>query len=178
MDAFIYTKDFYIALYKQLEKGMTAIEAYESLGFNTKTLEKTVRSLRPNEQDKKARNGEFEPKADNFDGSVPIEEMPEMSLEEKSSVSGSSYQIFGRLRRISKKNAIHIGGDILIVQRQEVKDDKFYMAYDYIKRGKAEQNGYTNTKVFKMFGISSTGYYNYVARKEDRNGKLAAKKKR
>ena len=48
------------------------------------------------------------------------------------------------------------------------------MAYDYIKRGKAEENGYTNTKVFKMFGISSTGYYNYVARKEDRNGKLAA----
>lgn len=38
MDAFIYTKDFYIALYKQLEKGMTAIEAYESLGFDTKTL--------------------------------------------------------------------------------------------------------------------------------------------
>ena len=51
------------------------------------------------------------------------------------------------------------------------------MAYDYIKRGKAEENGYTNTKVFKMFGISSTGYYNYVARKEDRNGKLAAKRK-
>ena len=30
------------------------------------------------------------------------------------------------------------------------------MAYDYIKRGKAEENGYTNTKVFKMFGISKT----------------------
>ena len=40
MDAFIYTKDFYIALYKQLEKGMTAIEAYESLGFDTKALGK------------------------------------------------------------------------------------------------------------------------------------------
>lgn len=40
MDAFIYTKDFYIALYKQLEKGMTAVEAYESLGFNTNTLGK------------------------------------------------------------------------------------------------------------------------------------------
>ena len=51
------------------------------------------------------------------------------------------------------------------------------MAYDYIRRGKAEENGYTNTKVFKMFGISSTGYYNYVARKEDRNGKLATKRK-
>lgn len=49
------------------------------------------------------------------------------------------------------------------------------MAYDYISRGKAEENGYTNTRVFKMFGISSTGYYNYVARREDRDGKQAAK---
>lgn len=42
-----------------------------------------MRSLQPNRARQKARNGEFEPKADNFDGSVPIEEMPEMSLEEK-----------------------------------------------------------------------------------------------
>lgn len=32
---------------------MTAIEAYESLGFDTKHLEKTVRSLQPKEQDKR-----------------------------------------------------------------------------------------------------------------------------
>ena len=41
------------------------------------------------------------------------------------------------------------------------------MAYDYISRGKAKENGYTNTRVFKLFGVSSTGYYNYVARRED-----------
>ena len=40
------------------------------------------------------------------------------------------------------------------------------MAYDYISRGKAKENGYTNTRVFKMFGVSSTGYYNYVSRRE------------
>lgn len=39
------------------------------------------------------------------------------------------------------------------------------MAYDYISRGKAKENGYTNTRVFKMFGVSSTGYYNYVSRR-------------
>lgn len=49
------------------------------------------------------------------------------------------------------------------------------MAYDYISRGKAKENGYTNTRVFKMFGVSSTGYYNYVSRREDRDGKQAAK---
>ena len=47
------------------------------------------------------------------------------------------------------------------------------MAYDYISRGKAKENGYTNTRVFKMFGVSSTGYYNYVSRREDRDGKQA-----
>ena len=50
------------------------------------------------------------------------------------------------------------------------------MAYDYISRGKAKENGYTNTRVFKLFGVSSTGYYNYVARREDRDGKQAARK--
>ncbi|MFR4834538.1 MAG: hypothetical protein ACLUA3_04770 [Catenibacterium sp.] len=41
MDAFIYTKDFYVALYKQLESGMTSIEAYESLGFGTTSRKST-----------------------------------------------------------------------------------------------------------------------------------------
>jgi hypothetical protein len=49
------------------------------------------------------------------------------------------------------------------------------MAYDYISRGKAKENGYTNTRVFRLFGVSSTGYYNYVARREDRDGKQAAR---
>ncbi|WP_281073337.1 hypothetical protein [Catenibacterium sp. co_0103] len=57
MDAFIYTKDFYVALYKRLESGMTSIEAYESLGFDTKKLERTVLSLRPSAQDRKRRTG-------------------------------------------------------------------------------------------------------------------------
>lgn len=45
MDAFIYTKDFYVALYKQLESGMTSIEAYESLGFDTKKTRKELCSI-------------------------------------------------------------------------------------------------------------------------------------
>lgn len=174
MDAFIYTKDFYVALYKQLESGMTSIEAYESLGFDTKKLGKNCAQSAAKRARQKAKNGEFEPKAENYDGSIPIEEMPEMSLEEK-----VAYQE-ARIRYLEdyvefQKNAFHTGGDILILQRQEVKEDKLFMAYDYISRGKAKENGYTNTRVFKLFGVSSTGYYNYVARREDRDGKQAAK---
>lgn len=175
MDAFIYTKDFYVALYKQLESGMTSIEAYESLGFDTKKLGKNCAQSAAKRARQKAKNGEFEPKAENYDGSIPIEEMPEMTLEEK-----VAYQE-ARIRYLEdyvefQKNAFHTGGDILILQRQEVKEDKLFMAYDYISRGKAKENGYTNTRVFKLFGVSSTGYYNYVARREDRDGKQAAKK--
>ena len=83
MDAFIYTKDFYVALYKQLESGMTSIEAYESLGFDTKKLGKNCDQSAAKRARQKAKNGEFEPKAENYDGSIPIEEMPEMTLEEK-----------------------------------------------------------------------------------------------
>ena len=175
MDAFIYTKDFYVALYKQLESGMTSIEAYESLGFDTKKLGKNCAQSAAKRARQKAKNGEFEPKAENYDGSIPIEEMPEMTLEEK-----VAYQE-ARIRYLEdyvefQKNAFHTGGDILILQRQEVKEDKLFMAYDYISRGKAKENGYTNTRVFKLFGVSSTGYYNYVARREDRDGKQAARK--
>lgn len=83
MDAFIYTKDFYVALYKQLESGMTSIEAYESLGVDTKKLGKNCAQAAAKRARQKAKNGEFEPKAENYDGSIPIEEMPEMTLEEK-----------------------------------------------------------------------------------------------
>ena len=83
MDAFIYTKDFYVALYKQLESGMTSIEAYESLGFDTKKLGKNCAQSAAKRARQKSKNGEFEPKAENYDGSIPIEEMPEMTLEEK-----------------------------------------------------------------------------------------------
>ena len=83
MDAFIYTKDFYVALYKQLESGMTSIEAYESLGFDTKKLGKNCAQSAAKRARQKEKNGEFEPKAENYDGSIPIEEMPEMTLEEK-----------------------------------------------------------------------------------------------
>ena len=76
MDAFIYTKDFYVALYKQLESGMTSIEAYESLGFDTKKLGKNCAQAAAKRARQKAKNGEFEPKAENYDGSIPIEEMP------------------------------------------------------------------------------------------------------
>ena len=83
MDAFIYTKDFYVALYKQLESGMTSIEAYESLGFDTKKLGKNCAQSAAKRARQKAKNGEFEPKAVNYDGSFRIEGMSEMTLEEK-----------------------------------------------------------------------------------------------
>ena len=83
MDAFIYTKDFYVALYKQLESGMISIEAYESLGFDTKKLGKNCAQSAAKCARQEAKDGEFEPKAENYDGSIPIEEMPEMTLEEK-----------------------------------------------------------------------------------------------
>lgn len=57
MDAFIYTKDFYVALYKQLESGMTSIEAYESLGFDTKKLGKNCAQAAASVQDRKRRTG-------------------------------------------------------------------------------------------------------------------------
>lgn len=53
------------------------------LAPDTKKLGKNCAQSAAKRARQKAKNGEFEPKAENYDGSIPIEEMPEMSLEEK-----------------------------------------------------------------------------------------------
>ena len=52
---------------------MTAIASMNHWDSTQKYLKKTVQSAAKRAR-QKARNGEFELKADNFDGSVPIEE--------------------------------------------------------------------------------------------------------
>ncbi|MFR4503992.1 MAG: hypothetical protein ACLT4K_02340 [Catenibacterium sp.] len=62
-----------------------------------------------------------------------------MSLEEKVAYQEARIRYLEDYVEFQKKNAFHTGGDILILQRQEVKEDKLFMAYDYISRGKAKR---------------------------------------
>ena len=80
-----YSKDFYMAMPKAIEKGMTYTEAYESLGFDLKILG----TDRANSAGKRAEQMAAEGKLNSvdpgsYDGSVPREKMPaDMTPEEE-----------------------------------------------------------------------------------------------
>lgn len=83
--ALVYSKDFYVALYKKIhDEGMTYVEAYNALGFDTKILgENRANSIGKRVMKLAAKNRLFTVDPANYDGSVPREEMGNLSPEEE-----------------------------------------------------------------------------------------------
>ena len=81
----IYSKDFYVALYKKiLDEGMTYVEAYNALGFDTKILGENRANAAGKRVMKMAReNRLFTVDPGSYDGSVPREEMGDLAPEEE-----------------------------------------------------------------------------------------------
>ena len=80
----VYSKDFYVAMYKKMhDEGMTAKEAYNALGFDTSILGSNRAQQAGKRVMQMAReNRLFTEDPSNYDGSVPMEEMGELSQEE------------------------------------------------------------------------------------------------
>lgn len=84
-DTFVYAKDFYIAMYKKIkEEGMTYVQAYNALGFDTCVLG----TDRANAAGKRAmkmgdENKLFTIDPASYDGSVPQEKMGQLTPEEE-----------------------------------------------------------------------------------------------
>ncbi len=81
----IYTKDFYVALYKKImEEHMTYVDAYNSLGFSTAVLGENranAAGKRAVQMAKEERLFAVDPSS--YDGSVPREAMGSMSPQEE-----------------------------------------------------------------------------------------------
>ena len=72
----IYSKDFYVALYKKIQEGMTYVQAFEALGFSTKVLgtdRANACGKRAVQMAKEGTLNTVDPSS--YDGSVPEEEM-------------------------------------------------------------------------------------------------------
>jgi hypothetical protein len=79
-----YTKQFFIDLYKQLEIGeLTAVQAYSKLGFEVEQLGKTRAEQAAKKAREKAKKNQLRIKMSDFDGSIPREEMGELTEEEE-----------------------------------------------------------------------------------------------
>lgn len=80
---FVYAKDFYIALYKKLESGLSPVAAYEALGFDTSKLGKNrAFSAARRAKELGSRNG-FTIDPGNYDGSVSRDQMGELNKDEE-----------------------------------------------------------------------------------------------
>ena len=84
-DSIIYTKDFYVALYKKIsEEHMTYVEAYNSLGFSTAVLGEDRANAAGKRAVQMAREERlFAVDPSSYDGSVPREAMGCMSPQEE-----------------------------------------------------------------------------------------------
>lgn len=51
------------------------------------------------------------------------------------------------------------------------------MADSFIRRQREKNAGFSATQCLRIFGVSHSGYYAWLERREDRNGKLAARDK-
>ena len=83
-DRLFYSKDFDIAMYKKIQEGMTYVEAYNALGFDTKVLGEDRANAAGKRVMQKARDHKlFTIEEASYDGSVPREEMGELLPEEE-----------------------------------------------------------------------------------------------
>lgn len=81
----VYHKEFYVAMYKKIhDEGMTYVEAYNALGFDTKILgENRANSAGKRVMQMARENKLFTVDPSNYDGSVPREEMGDLAPEEE-----------------------------------------------------------------------------------------------
>lgn len=84
-DRLFYTKDFDVAMYKKIhDEGMTYVQAYNALGFDTKILgEDRANAAGKRVMQKAKENRLFTVREDSYDGSVPREQMGNLSPEEE-----------------------------------------------------------------------------------------------
>lgn len=83
-DRLYYTKDFDVALYKKIQEGMTYVEAYNALGFDTTVLGEERANAAGKRVMQKARDNRlFTVDETSYDGSVPREDMGELTAEEE-----------------------------------------------------------------------------------------------
>lgn len=84
-DRLFYSKDFDVAMYKKItEEGMTYVQAYNALGFDTEILgENRANAAGKRVMEKARQNKLFTIDEGSYDGSVPMEEMGKLSPEEE-----------------------------------------------------------------------------------------------
>ena len=110
----IYSKDFYMAMNKQIESGKTYVEAYEALGFDVKILGKDRANSAGKRAVQMAKEGKLNTvDPSSYDGSVPREKMGEMSMAEELAYLRARTSYLEEMEEAKKKFLLEYAESIL-----------------------------------------------------------------
>lgn len=111
-DDIIYTKDFYVAMYKKIsEEHMTYVAAYNSLGFSTAVLGEDRANSAGKRAVQMAREDRlFTTAPSSYDGSVPREAMGAMSPAEELAYLKARNSYLEELVAVQKKLRSELAG--------------------------------------------------------------------
>lgn len=104
-DRLFYSKDFDVAMYKKItEEGMTYVQAYNALGFDTEVLGTDRANAAWKRVMEKARNNKlFTVDETSYDGSVPLDQMGNLTPEEERAYLKARTRYLEELVTIQKK---------------------------------------------------------------------------
>lgn len=99
-----YTNEFYVAMAKRIhDEQMTYEDAYESLGFHVSDLGINRAQQAGKNAMEKFKQGKFIPKPGSYDGSIPLDQMPEMSTEEENAYLKARVIYLEAMNEVQKK---------------------------------------------------------------------------
>lgn len=100
-----YKNEFYVAMYKRITNdNMTYVQAYESLGFKVSDLgEIRAQQAGKNALEKAKQNKLFTVNPESYDGSIPLEKMPELEPQEEIAMLKARVIYLEAVNEIQKK---------------------------------------------------------------------------
>ena len=171
-DKIFYNDDFYAAMVKLIrDEGKSYVEAYQALGFDVNVLG----TNRANQAGKNAmkqaeKDTSFTARVASYDGSVPLDKMPKLDEKEQMAYLTSRVLYLESMLEIQKKNSINIGGERYYIEGEDSKVSPFEALQNFMDGWyyQTHKDYLTVVKVCKMFGVSDSGYYDWVRRISDK----------
>lgn len=170
----IYSDDFHAAMYRKIrEAGMTYVEAYNALGFNTDVLGVARANCAGRRAVAAAKDGTlFSVDPAKFNGSKPMdwEKLSEMSVHEQNACMTARLLYLEELLEMLRYVPVVIGDEEYCFKTRMDHMNPFELVDRFIARGQ----GYSIQQCLAMFGVNSDSYYTWKSRRDVRAEAKAA----
>lgn len=170
----IYSDDFHAAMYQKIhEDGMTYVEAYNALGFNTRVLGIGRANCAGQRAVAAAKCGKlYTVEPAKYDGSkcVDWEQLAGMSVYEQNANMTARLLYLEEMLEMLRYVPVKIGNEEYSLKTRIENVDQFELVDRFI----AGNPKYTIQQSLAMFGVNSDSYYTWRSRCDDRAAAKAA----